>query len=73
MKMPMTVPMIVPGVVLPVPVPTTQWIPAGQRVAVRARWGGGREPVQIDIDAQASRFDPSVAPGSGEAPSRTRR
>lgn len=60
----------VPGVVLPVPVPTTQWIPAGQHVALRARWGGGREPVQLEIDARASRFDPSVAPGSSEAPSR---
>jgi hypothetical protein len=59
-----------PGVLLPVPVPTTQWIPAGQRVDVRVRWGGKREPVQLEIDARASRFDPSVAPGSGEAPSR---
>ncbi len=59
-----------PGVVLPLPVPTTQWIPAGQRLGVRARWGGGREPVQLEIDAHAGRFDPSVAPGSGEAPSR---
>lgn len=59
-----------PGAVLPVPVPTTQWIPAGERLGVRARWGGGREQVQLEIDARASRFDPSVAPGSGDAPSR---
>jgi hypothetical protein len=60
----------VPGVVLPVPVPTTQWIPAGQHFSVRARWGGGRAPVELEIDARASHFDPSVAIGSSEAPSR---
>lgn len=60
-----------PGVLLPVLLPSTQWIAAGQSVTLRARWDGGRAPVQLDIDARRSAFDPSVAPGSSEAPSRT--
>lgn len=59
-----------PGVVLPVAVPTTQWMHAGQRLTVRPRWGGGREPVSVELAARASRFDPAVATGSAEPPSR---
>lgn len=59
-----------PGVVLPVAVPTTQWLHAGQRVEFRPRWAGGNAPVSVEIAAHASRIDPSVAPGSAEAPSR---
>lgn len=59
-----------PGVVWPVALPTTQWLHAGQRLDVRPRWAGGQAPVDVELTAQASRLDPTVAPGSGEAPSR---
>ena len=59
-----------PGVVLPTAVPTTQWMHAGQRLSVRPRWAGGREPVSVELAARTSRFDPAVAPRSAEAPSR---
>lgn len=59
------------GVALPVAVPTTQWMHAGQRLSVRPRWDGGREPVKVELAAHASHFDRVVAPGSGESPSRT--
>lgn len=58
------------GVVLPIPVPTTQWLHAGQRLAVRPRWPGGKAPVSVELAAGASRFDGTVAPGSAEPPSR---
>ena len=57
-----------PGVVWPVALPTTQWLHAGQRLDVRPRWAGGQAPVDDELTAQASRLDPTVAPGSGEAP-----
>jgi len=60
-----------PGVVLPIPAPTTHWLHAGQRLDVRPRWAGAKAPVKIEIAAQASRFDPGVAAGSSQAPSRT--
>lgn len=59
-----------PGVVLPIPVPTTHWLHAGQRLDVRPRWAGAKAPVSIEIAARASRFDPGVAAGSAQAPSR---
>jgi hypothetical protein len=58
------------GVVLPVPVPATQWLHAGQRLDVRPRWAGGKAPVAVEIAADASSFDPSVAEGSSQPPAR---
>ena len=58
----------VPGALLPVAVPGTQWIESGQRLTVRPRWRGGREPVAVTVSAGASRLDPHVAPGSAELP-----
>lgn len=60
-----------PSVVLPVAIPTTRWMHAGQRLSVRPRWAGGQALVSIELATHASRFDPSVAAGSAEAPSRT--
>jgi hypothetical protein len=60
-----------PGALLPVPVPTTQWIAAGQRLTLQPRWPGGREPVSVAVNAGSSHLDPSVAPGSAELPQRT--
>lgn len=59
-----------PGAWLPAPVPTPQWIEAGQRLSVQPRWPGGREPVSVAITAASSRLDPTVAPGSAELPQR---
>ncbi len=59
-----------PGVAWPLAVPTTQWLHAGQRLTVRPRWAGGQGPVDVELSVHASGFDPAVAPGSGEAPSR---
>lgn len=61
---------MVPGVLLPAAVPGTQWIRAGQSLNVRPRWGGGSEPVVIELQLQDARFERHVAPGSAEAPSR---
>lgn len=58
------------GAVLPVAVPTTQWMQAGQRLTVRPRWAGGQAPVSVELATHASHFDPNVAAGSAEAPSR---
>lgn len=60
-----------PGVLLPVPVPQTQWISAGQSLTLQPRWPGGREPVSVALSADASRLDPAVAPGSAELPQRS--
>ncbi len=62
----------VPGALLPVavPVPTTQWIAAGQRLTLQPRWPGGREPVSVALSSDSSRLDPHVAPGSAELPQR---
>jgi len=60
-----------PGALLPVAVPGTQWIEAGQRLTVQPRWPGGHEPVAVTVSAGASRLDPHVAPGSAELPQRT--
>lgn len=60
-----------PGIVLPIPVPTTQWLHAGQRLEVRLRWAGPKAPVSVELAAEASRFDPGVAEGSAQPPSRT--
>ena len=68
---PLQVWQVLPGVLLPVAVPGAQWIRAGQHISVRPRWPGGREPVGIELQVQASRFDPAVAPGSAEAPARS--
>ena len=59
-----------PGVLLPVPVPQTQWISAGQSLTLQPRWPGGREPVSVAVIADSSRIDPHVAPGSAELPQR---
>ena len=59
-----------PGVVLTIPVPTTQWLHAGQTLEVRPRWDGAKAPVSVEIAVEASRFDPSVAEGSSQPPSR---
>ena len=34
------------------------------------RWPGGHEPVTVTLSSESSRFDPGVAPGSAELPSR---
>lgn len=52
------------------PVPGTQWVSAGQQMTVTPRWPGGSEPVTVALRAEASRFDPAVAPGSAELPGR---
>jgi hypothetical protein len=59
------------GGAMPIPVPTTQWVAAGQRITVQPRWPGGLEPVSVEISAESSRFDPSVAVGSAELPQRS--
>lgn len=59
-----------PGVVLPVALPSTQWLHAGQRIELRPRWDGGNAPVSIELATHASRFDPHVAAGSSEPPQR---
>ena len=56
---------------LPPGAPGTQWLEAGQRLVVQPRWPGGRAPVSVALSAEASRFDPAVAPGSAEPPQRT--
>jgi hypothetical protein len=61
----------VPGALLPVPMPQTQWITAGQSMLLQPRWPGGREPVSVTLSSDSSRFDPHVAPGSAELPQRT--
>lgn len=60
-----------PGVLLPLPMPQTQWITAGQSLTLQPRWTGGREPVTVLVSEDSSRIDPSVAPGSAELPQRT--
>jgi hypothetical protein len=59
------------GASLPMAVPQTQWIEAGQHLTLRPRWPGGREPVTVTVSADSSRIDPSVAPGSAELPQQT--
>jgi hypothetical protein len=59
------------GAPLPMAIPETQWIEAGQQLTVRPRWPGGREPVTVTVSANSSAIDPSVAPGSAELPQRT--
>jgi hypothetical protein len=59
------------GGAMPIPVPTTQWVTAGQRITVQPHWPGGREPVSVEISAEASRFDPSVVVGSAELPQKS--
>jgi hypothetical protein len=61
-----------PGPLLqvPVPVPSTQWIEAGQRLTVQPRWPGGREAVEVTLSLDSSQLDPGVAPGSAELPQR---
>jgi len=59
------------GAVLPMAVPETQWMEAGQQLTVRPRWPGGHEPVTVTLDTDSSAIDPSVAPGSAELPQRT--
>jgi hypothetical protein len=54
----------------PAVVPTTQWISAGQVLAVQPRWPGGAQPVSVFLKAVVGGFDPHVAPGSGEPPQR---
>jgi hypothetical protein len=61
----------VPGVLLPVPMPQTQWISDGQFLSLEPHWPGGREPVSVALSAESSRLDPHVAPGSAELPQRT--
>ncbi len=68
---PLQVWQVVPGAYLPVPVPQTQWIAAGQGLTVQPRWPGGREPVSVALSADSSRLDPHVAPGSAELPQRS--
>lgn len=68
---PLQVWQVAPGAWLPAPVPTTQWIEAGQQLTVQPRWPGGREPVTVVVRAESSRFDPTVATGSAELPQRT--
>lgn len=52
------------------PVATTQWISSGDEIEVEPRWPGGAQPVAVTIRLRRSRFDPAVAPGSGELPRR---
>ena len=59
------------GAAMPIPVPTTQWVSAGQRITVQPHWPGGREPVSVEISAESSRFDPAVAVGSAELPQKS--
>lgn len=56
---------------LPVPVPTTQWIEAGQRLTMQPRWPGGSQPVEVTLSFDSSRFDTAIAPGSTEPPQRS--
>jgi len=67
---PLQVWQLVPGALLPVPMPTTQWIEAGQRLTLQPRWPGGREPVSVTLSSDSSRLDSHVAPGSAELPRR---
>jgi hypothetical protein len=60
-----------PGALLPVAVPATQWLVAGQRLTLQPRWPGGREPVSVELIAGSSHFDATVASGSTEIPQRT--
>ncbi len=60
-----------PGVLLPVPMPQTQWITAGQSLTLQPRWPGGREPVSVAVSSDSSRLDPHVAPGSAELAQRS--
>lgn len=59
-----------PGVWRGVAAPATQWISAGQALVVEPRWPGGARPVTVTLRATASRFDPTVAPGSAAPPER---
>ena len=68
---PLQVWQVAPGAWLPTPVPTTQWIEAGQRLTVQPRWPGGREPVSVAIAFESSQLDTTVARGSAELPQRT--
>lgn len=63
-------PLLQVPVAVPLLVPTTQWIEAGQRLTVQPRWPGGREAVEVTLSFDASRLDPAVAPGSAELPQR---
>ena len=67
---PLQVWQLVPGALLPVPMPTTQWIESGQRLTLQPRWPGGREPVSVTLGSDSSRLDSQVAPGSAELPQR---
>ena len=68
---PLQVWQVVPGALLPVPLPQTQWITTGQSLTLQPRWLGGREPVSLAVSADSSRLDPPVAPGSAELPQRS--
>jgi hypothetical protein len=58
------------GAALPMAVPETQWMQAGQQLTLRPRWPGGHEPVTVTLSTESSAIDPSVAPGSAELPQR---
>jgi len=60
-----------PGQAMPMAAPDLQWLEAGQQLTVTVRWPGGREPASVVLSAKASRFDPTVAPGSAEPPQRS--
>ena len=61
---------LLPGVWRGVAAPATQWISAAQTLVVQPRWPGGTQPVAVTLRVHTSRFDPAVAPGSGEPPQR---
>lgn len=46
-----------------------QWVDLGAGLTVRPSWGGGRQPVQLEIEARSSRAaPPGSTPGAGFAP-----
>lgn len=61
---------VLPGVWRGVVAPATTWIGARQTLTVQPRWPGGTQPVAVALRAVAAQFDPGVAPGSAEPPSR---
>lgn len=59
-----------PGLWRPVAAPATVWMTAGQEITVQPRWPGAGQPVSVALELASARFDPNVAPGSGEPPQR---
>ncbi len=49
--------------------PQTQWVDLGDGLVVRPRWGAGRQPVELDIEARSSRAAVAATPlGGGFSP-----